>query len=83
MNPNIQSSKGKFKECACRGCKRAATRQLEIKFVYKRGWFCDSCTTDLLFHGLAKQILHSSDLMNPACNQTRTELSYYKDGDEK
>ena len=46
-----------FKECACKNCKNPASRLMEINYIYKKGYFCDSCAVDIGFHGLGYEIL--------------------------
>ena len=41
-----------FKECAGKNCKNSATAQLQVKFIKKIGYFCESCTLELKALGL-------------------------------
>jgi hypothetical protein len=41
------------KVCACKDCTNVGTIILEVKYVQKAGYFCGSCTKDLLEQGLA------------------------------
>jgi len=42
----------KYKQCAGRNCNKKGTNLLQILFIKKIGYFCDSCTTQLLELGL-------------------------------
>ena len=55
---NIKSA-DLFKECACKNCKNPASRLMEINYIYKKGFFCDSCAVDLSFHGLGREIFEN------------------------
>jgi hypothetical protein len=52
---NKQYTLEQFKECAGKGCNNNATKCLEINFLHKHGWFCDSCTKELIINGLARE----------------------------
>jgi hypothetical protein len=32
---------------------------MEVNYIYKKGWFCDSCAVDISFHGLGKEIFEN------------------------
>jgi hypothetical protein len=41
------------RECACHGCQNKGKKQLQIIYLSKAGYFCDSCSEELLNLGLA------------------------------
>jgi hypothetical protein len=43
----------RYKQCAGNGCSKAARILLEIRYIKKQGYFCDSCAEDLLQNELA------------------------------
>jgi len=43
--------------CLCDGCKNQATKFLYIIHHYESGFFCDSCASDLKWHGIAAEIV--------------------------
>jgi hypothetical protein len=43
------------KECAGKGCNNNAIKCLEINFLHKHGWFCNSCSKELMLNGLARE----------------------------
>jgi hypothetical protein len=45
-----------YNKCAGKNCANIGNRILEIKFINKRGDFCDSCAKDLLQRELAAEI---------------------------
>ena len=59
MTNRINTTNQRFKVCACRNCQKQATRLMEVNYIYKKGWFCDSCAVDLSFHGLGREILEN------------------------
>gem|GEM_PF-2980822 len=40
-------------DCAGKGCHKKGNKLLEIKFIKKSGFFCDSCSSELLNLGIA------------------------------
>jgi len=48
MNPNVNYNFEQYKECAGKGCKGGGKTLLRIKYLNKKGYFCNSCTADLL-----------------------------------
>ena len=52
---NIKTSY-EYKDCACKNCPNKGTRLMEVNYIYKKGWFCDSCAIDISFHGLGNEI---------------------------
>jgi hypothetical protein len=44
-----------IKPCAGKGCRKAGTNSLEVMYIDKIGWFCDSCKTALLKDNLVAQ----------------------------
>jgi hypothetical protein len=42
-----------IEDCAGKGCHKKGIRLLEIKFIKKFGFFCDSCSSELLDLGIA------------------------------
>jgi hypothetical protein len=40
-------------DCAGKGCRKKGIKLLEIKFIKKSGFFCDSCSSELLELGIA------------------------------
>ena len=57
---NCNSQKCK-KECAGRCSSNPGIHLLEIRFVEKSGFFCDSCRDDLVNHDLIKFEFHNTD----------------------
>ncbi len=47
-NNNIDITNKEYKPCAGKGCDAYGKNQLRILFIHKIGWFCDSCTQDLI-----------------------------------
>ncbi len=43
-------------KCFGKGCRNAPTTLLKINYINKVGYFCDSCTLDLLHEELATKI---------------------------
>ena len=43
-------------KCSGKGCRNAPTTLLKINYINKVGYFCDSCTCDLLHEELAIKI---------------------------
>lgn len=56
LSTNTKSNQG-YKVCACKNCTKPASRLMEINYIYKKGYFCDSCAVDIGFHGLGYEIL--------------------------
>jgi hypothetical protein len=54
MNSIKRNILQEFKQCAGRGCERKAETALEIRYLHKKAYFCDSCAADLLRLGLAE-----------------------------
>jgi predicted SprT family Zn-dependent metalloprotease len=52
-NENIRKQHYK---CSGKGCQNAPTTLLKINYINKVGYFCDSCTHDLLHGELAVKI---------------------------
>ena len=48
MNPNVNYNFEQYKECAGKDCKGEGKILLRIKYLNKKGYFCNSCTADLL-----------------------------------
>jgi hypothetical protein len=48
MNSNIDYNSEEYKQCAGKDCKGEGKTLLKIKYLQKNGYFCDSCTADLL-----------------------------------
>jgi hypothetical protein len=44
-----------IKPCAGKGCRRTGTNSLEVLYINKIGWFCDSCKSALLKDNLVAQ----------------------------
>jgi hypothetical protein len=42
-----------YNKCSGKGCINIGKTLLEIVYIHKTGYFCDSCSEDLLDHGLA------------------------------
>ncbi|HET9807173.1 MAG TPA: hypothetical protein VFP49_09715 [Nitrososphaeraceae archaeon] len=55
----MNTTNHEFKVCDCRNCQNSATRLIEINYIYKKGWFCDSCAVDISFRGLGREILEN------------------------
>lgn len=56
MNSITSSSVQKYKECARKGCGNIAVHKMEIAYLHKLGWFCDSCRCRLLSEGLVLEL---------------------------
>jgi hypothetical protein len=52
MNFATNDSVQRMRICAGKKCQRQGTRYLEVKYLNKYGWFCDSCMERLLVDGL-------------------------------
>jgi hypothetical protein len=48
LNPDIHYNSEQYKDCAGKDCKRKGRTLLRVKYLNKNGYFCDSCTADLL-----------------------------------
>jgi hypothetical protein len=48
LNSNIHYNSEQYKDCAGKDCKHKGTTLLRIKYLQKKGYFCDSCAADLL-----------------------------------
>ena len=59
MESNNYKDHQKYKSCACKNCPNKGTRLMEVNYIYKKGWFCDSCAVDISFHGLGKELLEN------------------------
>lgn len=44
-----------IKPCAGKGCRNTGTNALEVMYINKIGWFCDSCKSTLLKDNLVAQ----------------------------
>jgi hypothetical protein len=53
MNPNKLNAPDAYKECAGNGCSNLGRILLEIRYIKKRAYFCNSCAEDLLQNELA------------------------------
>ena len=42
-----------IEDCAGKGCHKKGIKLLEIRFIKKSGFFCDSCSSELLDLGIA------------------------------
>jgi hypothetical protein len=42
-----------YYKCSGKGCTDIGKTPLKIVYINKTGYFCDSCSEDLLHHGLA------------------------------
>jgi hypothetical protein len=54
-NTNNHCNVEEYKICAGRQCNNPGKNLLEILFINKPGWFCDSCRDDLVKLELAKR----------------------------
>ena len=43
-----------FKVCAGRDCNKTGIHELEIKYIHKKGGFCESCKNVLMEQGLVE-----------------------------
>jgi hypothetical protein len=55
MNVRASYTYTRSKCCAGKGCQRKGKILLKIKYLGKTGYFCDSCTDDLLQQELASK----------------------------
>ena len=46
----------RYKQCAGMDCHNSAAHRLEIVYIKKAGWFCNSCKDDLIADGLVNEI---------------------------
>lgn len=53
MNPTKPEDKLQNKQCAGRGCEHRGISFLNIRFIHRKGFFCDNCASDLFRLGLA------------------------------
>jgi hypothetical protein len=53
MDVRSNYAANEFKNCAGKGCQKVGKIVLKIKYLGKTGYFCDSCTDDLLQQDLA------------------------------
>jgi hypothetical protein len=44
-----------IKPCAGKGCRKTGTNSLEVMYINKIGWFCDSCKNALLKDNIVAQ----------------------------
>jgi hypothetical protein len=49
---NTCSVSQEFKVCAGRDCRQTGIHELGIKYIHRKGWFCDSCRSILLEQNL-------------------------------
>lgn len=56
INSTILDSPEIQRPCAGKKCRSQGTHYLEIKYLYKSGWFCDSCTEKLVTDGLLSEL---------------------------
>jgi hypothetical protein len=54
MKPVKQKIAEKYKECAGKQCQNEGKIELIVKYVDKRGHFCESCIETLIRLGLAR-----------------------------
>ena len=47
-NDNIDNVNKEYKNGYGRGCYNVGKNQLKIIYIHRVGWFCDSCTQDLI-----------------------------------
>jgi hypothetical protein len=52
MNPKASYTYTRSKGCAGKGCPNEGKIALCIKYLRKVGYFCDTCTAELLQHDL-------------------------------
>jgi hypothetical protein len=52
VNDRDQKQTG-IEDCAGKNCHKKGTKLLEIRFIKKSGFFCDSCSFELLELGIA------------------------------
>ena len=64
MTVNNTNTTKTYKTCSCKECKNPASRLMEISYIYKKGYFCDSCAIDLSFHGLGHEIFEEEEFLN-------------------
>ena len=48
LNPNSHYNTEGYKECAGKGCKGEGKTFLKIKYLQKKGYFCDICKAEVL-----------------------------------
>jgi hypothetical protein len=53
MNTTELHALDAYKQCAGNGCSNSGRILLEISYIKKQGYFCDSCAEDLLQNELA------------------------------
>jgi len=53
MNRTKLNALDAYKQCAGNGCSNSGRILLEIRYIKKQGYFCNSCAEDLLQNGLA------------------------------
>ena len=53
LNARSSHSAKELKYCAGKGCQKVGKIVLKIKYLGKSGYFCDSCTDELLQQDLA------------------------------
>ena len=54
MNPIKLNVLDEYKQCAGNDCPNPGRILLEIRYIKKQGYFCNTCAEDLLQSGLAK-----------------------------
>jgi hypothetical protein len=59
MIDNNIKTPNQYKDCGCKNCPNKGTKLMQIEYIYKKGWFCDSCAVDISFHGLGKEIIEN------------------------
>jgi hypothetical protein len=52
MSSNNIKLNQEFKVCACKNCNNFALRLMEINYIHKKGYFCDTCADEITFLGL-------------------------------
>ena len=62
-----------YKECAGKKCQNVGIHSLNIRYVYKRGWFCDSCKANLVTENLV-EVIGSDDNNRNDCTDAFYKL---------
>lgn len=53
-NITMDNVSKKYNNCAGKGCRNHGTNRLQIVFIHKTGWFCNSCTEELVKYKLVE-----------------------------
>jgi hypothetical protein len=56
MNSTKQNSFQRYKECAGKDCQNEGKIELIVRYIDRRGYFCESCADVLIRLGLAKHV---------------------------